>query len=106
MSEPEQNPLLPETSMTAALFPPKVAAFVNDYWSSSSHRRMFFLGQVVVKVAAMFQLSPDDGVPDDAKAVFILLLDGMESGDAATYARNESHAMALYNEWRVRRELH
>lgn len=92
--------------MTSALFPPKIAEFVSDYWSSSSHRRMFFLGQVVVKVSAMFQLSPDTEVPDDAKAVFVLLLEGMESGDAAVYARNESHAMGVYNEWRARRELH
>lgn len=92
--------------MTHKIFPPKVAEFIQDYWPSASHRRMFFLGQVVVKVSAMFQLSPDDEVPDDAKAVFVLLLEGMESGDAATYARNEAQAMGIYNEWRARRELH
>lgn len=92
--------------MITKLFPPKVAEFVQDYWPSASHRRMFFLGQVTVKVSAMFQLSPDDEVPDDAKAVFIALLEGMESGDAATYARMESHAMGIYSEWRARRELH
>lgn len=92
--------------MTHKLFPSRVAEFVNGYWASASHRRMFFLGQVVVKVSAMFQLSPDDEVPDDAKAVFIALLEGMESGDAATYARNEAHAMGIYHEWLARRELH
>lgn len=92
--------------MTATLLPPKVAEFVQDYWSSASHRRMFYLGQVLIKVSGLFQLSPSDDVPNDATIVFILLLEGMESGDAAEYARCETSAMDIYRAWLASREVH
>lgn len=92
--------------MTAALLPPKVAEFVQDYWKSASHRRMFFLGQLTVKVAGMFQLSANDDTPSDAAAVFILLLEGMESGDASEYARCDALAMDIYRTWLANREVH
>lgn len=92
--------------MTSALFPPKVSAFVQDHWKSVSHRRMFFLGQLTVKLAAMFQLSAAENLPDEAKLVFILLLEGMESGDAAEYARCDASAMEIYRTWLASREVH
>lgn len=92
--------------MTTAIFPPNVAEFMQDHWPSASHRRMFFLGQVAVKVSGMFQLSPDEAVPDEATLAFILLLEGLQSGSAAEYARCEASAMALYQEWLANREVH
>lgn len=92
--------------MTLQLFPPKIAEFINEQWRSAAARRMFFLGQVMVKVAGMFQISPDEDVPPEAQGVAILLLEGMESGNAAEYARCDALAMALYHEWLACRELH
>ena len=92
--------------MNPAIFPPKVAEFVGEQWQSADARRMFFLGQVLVKLSAMFQLSPDEDVPEQATAAFILLLEGMESGNPAEYARCDAAAMALYREWLACREVH
>lgn len=85
--------------MSAAVMPTKVAAFVRERWSSASHRKMFYLGQVVTKVAALFQFTASDPVPHEATLVFVLLLEGMESGNADEYTRCEASAMALYREW-------
>lgn len=92
--------------MTMKVFPPKVAEFVRDYWPSASHRRMLYLGHVMTKVSALFQLTDDDDVPEEATCVFILLLEGLQSGDEAEYARCEAAAMAIYHEWLAGREVH
>lgn len=92
--------------MTVKVFPPEVAEFVRECWPSAVHRRMFYLGQLVVKISALFQLTDSDDVPDEATLAFILLLEGMESGDAAEYVRCDASAMALYREWLASREVH
>jgi len=92
--------------MIEQLFLPRVADFMSDHWPSASHRRMFILGQIVVKVSAMFQLVPGNDAPDEAKAVALLYLEGMESGDADTYARHDAEATRTYNAWLARRDLH
>jgi len=91
--------------MTTKLFLPKVAKFIDTHWQSDTHRRMFQLGQVVVKVSAMFSLVPGEEVPEEAKAVAILYLEAMGSGDAATYARYDAQAIGIYREWLASREL-
>ena len=81
------------------VLPPKDWAFVNDLMRSDSHRRMFHIGAAVTKVAAMFGT---ENQCTDAMAVFVLLLEGMESRDAECEAR----AMTIYSEWNSRRGLH
>jgi len=91
--------------MTAKIFPPRIAEFVAEHWPSDSHRRMFILGQVLTKLSAMFQLAHNEPVPDEATAAFILLLEGMESGNEAEYRSCDELAMKLYQQWLARREL-
>lgn len=81
------------------VLPPKDWAFVNDLMRSDSHRRMFRIGVAVTKVAAMFGT---EGQCTDAMAVYVLLVEGMESRDAGCEAR----AMSIYREWNARRGLH
>ena len=92
--------------MSAKLLPPRTADFVRDMWQSTTHRRMFFIGQVLTKVSALFQLLPDDDVPDEASAAFFLLLEGLESGNPVEYARCDALAMELYRYWLASREVH
>ncbi|MEJ2789468.1 MULTISPECIES: hypothetical protein [unclassified Pseudoxanthomonas] len=92
--------------MSAKLFPPKVGAFVQDMSNSPTHCRMLHIGMVLTKVSAMFQILPDGDAPDEAKAVFYLLLEGLESGSAAEYAKLDSRAMAIYHAWLASREVH
>lgn len=92
--------------MTINVLPPKVAEFMRGHWESASHRRMFFIGQVAVKVSGMFQLTLDEPVPEEATGAFILLLEGLEAGDAEEYSRCDAMAMALYREWLASREVH
>lgn len=92
--------------MSAKLLPPKTADFVRDMWRSATHRRMFFIAQTLTKVSALFQLLPDDEVPDEATAAFFLILEGLESGNPIEYARCDALAMQLYREWLATREVH
>lgn len=92
--------------MSAKLFPPKVAEFVQDMSHSATHCRMLHIGMVLTKVSAMFQLLPNDEAPDEAQAVFYLLLQGMESGSAAEYGKLDARAMAIYHAWLASREVH
>lgn len=92
--------------MSAKLLPPKVANFVQDMSRSDTHVRMLHIGMVLTKVSAMFQLLPEDDAPDEAKAVFYLLLEGMESGSAAGYRAHDARAMAIYHAWLADREVH
>jgi hypothetical protein len=85
------------------VMPPHVWAFYNEHVQSPIGRKILHIGMALAKVTAMFGTEQQ---PTEAMAIFILLLEGLESGDAATYARNEAHAMAIHNEWRARRELH
>lgn len=92
--------------MTVNIMPPKIASFVNEHFDSPSHRRMYFIGATMTKVAAMFQLLPDDTVPAEASQAFVLILAGLESGNPSDYARCDATAMALYNEWLAARGVH
>ena len=92
--------------MSAKLLPPKVADFVQEMSHSATHCRMLHIGMVLIKVSAMFQLLPDGDAPDEAKAVFYLLLEGMESGSAAEYSKLDARAMAIYHAWLANREVH
>lgn len=92
--------------MSAKLLPPKVADFVQDMSRSETHVRMLHIGMVLTKVSAMFQLLPQDDAPDEAKAIFYLLLEGMESGSAAEYSKNDERARAIYRTWLAEREMH
>ncbi|MEG3791074.1 hypothetical protein V1318_13170 [Lysobacter sp. CCNWLW3] len=92
--------------MMANILMPAMADFVHDHWSSASHRRMFFLGQIVLKITGMFKLTEVDEVPDAARVMFVLYLEGMESGDAEVYARFDAEAARIYQEWLAGREVH
>lgn len=92
--------------MTAKILPPKLAAFVQELMLSPAHRKMLHIGMALTKVSAMFQLTESDDVPVDATGVFILLLEGLESGSAAEYARCEAMAMQMYQAWMASREVH
>ena len=92
--------------MSAKLFSSKEAKFVEDMSRSATHRRMLHIGMVLTKVSAMFQLLPNDEAPDEAQAVFYLLLQGMESGSAAEYGKCDARAMAIYHAWLAAREVH
>ena len=92
--------------MNHKILPRKVADFLTDMMPSATHRRMLHIGVVLAKVSTLFQLLPDDAVPEEATAVFILLLEGLESGNPAEYAACEQHAMNLYQEWLAGREVH
>lgn len=90
--------------MSAAVMPPKVAAFVEDLMPSATHRRMLHVGMVLTKVGGMFQLTSDE-VPEQAKLAFIAFLEGLESGDADEYARCEAIASNLYRDWLAKRAV-
>lgn len=88
-----------------SIWTPQIAQFIEEHGQSASHRRMFALGQVSVKVAAMFRLSPDAVAPDEACTMASLWLLGLESGDVAKYAECDAEAMRIYEDWRARRTL-
>lgn len=88
------------------IWPIEIAQFLEQNWSSPSHRRMFIAGQVAAKVGAMFQLSPGTETPDEACTCAALWLKGLESGDEAEYAECDKQAMRVYEVWRRSRELH
>lgn len=92
--------------MSAKLLPHNVAEFVHDMSHSATHRRMLHIGMVLTKVSAMFQLLPDDEAPDEAQAVFHLMLHGIESGSAAEYRQHDARAMAIYHTWLANRGVH
>ena len=89
-----------------ALWSQEVAQFIEDYSLSESHRLMFFLGQVTVKVCGMFELTIHSEIPEAAREAAALLLAGMMSGDAAVYSERHTKARAIYNEWHARRGVH
>lgn len=92
--------------MTAKILPPKVAAFVQDMMPSATHRKMLHVGLSLARTAGMFQLTDADDAPTEATGVFILLLEGLESGSAAEYAGCEAMAMQMYQAWLASREVH
>ncbi|HRP73191.1 MAG TPA: hypothetical protein PK743_11220 [Luteimonas sp.] len=81
------------------VMPPHVWAFYNEHMQSPTHRKMTHIGMALTKVTAMFGVVQQ---PPEAMAIFVLLLEGLESGDASFEAR----AMAIYRKHIARRELH
>ena len=92
--------------MTARLLPPKIHNFVEDMMRSPTHRKIFHVGLALAKVSLMYQQLPGEAIPDEAKASVLLLLEGLESGDAAEYAACDAHVTTLYREWLATREVH
>ena len=81
------------------VMPPKVWAFYSEQMQSATGRKMAHIGMVLTKVAAMFGTEKQ---PQEAMAIFVLLLEGLESGDS----RYEARAMGIYRECMARREVH
>jgi len=92
--------------MNDKLLPPKLHDFVEEKMQCPTHRKMLHLGMVTAKVSLLYQQLPGEKIPDEAKASVLLLLEGLESGDASEYAECDAHVTTLYREWLATREVH
>lgn len=92
--------------MNDKLLPPKLHDFLEEKMRCPTHRKIFHVGLALAKVSLMYQQLPGEAIPDEAKASVLLLLEGLESGDAAEYAACDAHVTTLYREWLTTREVH